>query len=122
MPPDTPRAILGPRPAAPAPRSGSLLTGAGRGLLRGERLGGHFGHLGLALVLLGEGTVVVVDDAGQHLLLGDGDRLDGVRLDLRPGAALQLFAALGRDGDELELVADGSAGDHAASLRTGSPL
>src|SRR5437773_3574680 len=113
MPPDTPRAILGARPAPRAPRSGSLLTGAGRGLLGGVRLGGHLGHLGLALVLLGEGTVVVVDHAGQHLLLGDGNRLEGVGLDLRPSASLQLLAALGRDGDELELVADGSAGDHA---------
>src|SRR5438093_6363165 len=103
------------RPIARAPRpSASRLTVLQTPAVGRVRLGRHLGDF-LDRVLLGEGTVAVRNDAGDHFLHGDGDRLVGHRLDPRPGPSLQLLAALARHGDELELVAYVLGGRHPTS-------
>src|SRR5262245_16000519 len=95
MPPLTPRAMRG------AP---SLTRDAA--FVEAVRLGRYLADLGLHRDLLRERTVAVGDHPRQDLLLGDGNRLLRGAVDAGAGAALQLLAALRRDGDELEFVAD----------------
>src|SRR5437773_3893863 len=137
IPPVTPRAIRGPPRPASAPRtsessarlppaatppiarpfrpSGSRLTVLQARAVGGVGLRRHFGDF-LDGVLLGEGTVAVGNDAGDHLLHRDGHRLVRHRLDPRTGPPLQLPAAFARHGDEFELVADVLGGDHRTSM------
>src|SRR5438093_947692 len=136
IPPVTPRAMrTPPRPAsaarktaavarlprvAPPPVDGllrlsaSLLTVLQTRAVGGVGLRRHLGDL-LDRVLLGEGTVAVWNDAGDHFLHRDGHRLVRHRLDPRPGSPLQLPATLAGHGDELELVADVLCRDHRTS-------
>src|SRR5437867_9046799 len=110
MPPATPRATRYP-PALPEPLPDSMLAAArgrrllnrGRSFLRLVRLGRHLADLGLDRAFLGERSVAVCDVAGQDLFLRDRDVLSRQGVDAGPRSALQLFAALGRNADELEL-------------------
>src|SRR5213594_2758412 len=104
-------ALLTPFFRSPRP-SASLLTVVQPRAVGGVRLRCHLGHF-LDGVLLREWTVAVRDHSREHFLHGDGHRLVGHRLDARPGAALQLLAALARHGNELELVADVLGRNHA---------